>query len=377
MAENDTSQERTEEATPKRLQDAKSKGQVARSKELGTAAVLLASAFGFLLTGPSLAGALDRVMTKLFTMTREQVFDTNHMLNIWGVVFSELAVPMAWFIGIVALVAFIGNILLGGITFSSYAIMPKTSKMSPIAGFKRMFGVQALVELAKGLAKFGVVAVTAFFLLSFYFEEILALSKEHMPGNVHHALDLLVWLFILLCSSILIIVVFDVPFQIWNHNKQLKMTKQEVKDEYKDTEGKPEVKGRVRQMQREMAQRRMMAEIPNADVIVVNPEHYAVAVKYDVAKSAAPFVLAKGVDEVAFKIREIAREYEIPIVSAPPLARAIYHTTKIDQQVPEGLFTAVAQVLAYVYQLKQFQKGRGRRPTPIPMNQPIPDELKH
>ncbi|MCL1036510.1 flagellar biosynthesis protein FlhB [Shewanella submarina] len=377
MAENDTSQERTEEATPKRLQDAKSKGQVARSKELGTAAVLLAAAFGFLITGPSLALALDSVMTRLFTMTREQVFDTNHMLNIWQIVFAELAMPMLVFISILAVVSFVGNILLGGITFSSYAIMPKTSKMSPINGFKRMFGIQALVELGKGLAKFSVVAITAFTLLYIYFEEILSLSKEYMPGNLHHALDLLVWLFILLCSSILIIVLIDVPFQIWNHNKQLRMTKQEVKDEYKDTEGKPEVKGKVRQLQREMAQRRMMAEVPNADVIVVNPEHYAVAVKYDISRSSAPFVLAKGVDEVAFKIREIAREYEIPIVSAPPLARAIYHTTKIDQQVPEGLFTAVAQVLAYVFQLKQYQQGKGRRPTPIPLNQPIPDELKH
>ncbi len=377
MAENDTSQERTEEATPKRLQDAKSKGQVARSKELGTAAVLLAAAFGFLITGPSLALALDSVMTRLFTMTREQVFDTNHMLNIWQIVFAELATPMLVLIGILAVVSFLGNILLGGITFSSYAIMPKTSKMSPINGFKRMFGIQALVELGKGLAKFSVVAITAFTLLYIYFEEILSLSKEYMPGNLHHALDLLVWLFILLCSSILIIVLIDVPFQIWNHNKQLRMTKQEVKDEYKDTEGKPEVKGKVRQLQREMAQRRMMAEVPNADVIVVNPEHYAVAVKYDISRSSAPFVLAKGVDEVAFKIREIAREYEIPIVSAPPLARAIYHTTKIDQQVPEGLFTAVAQVLAYVFQLKQYQRGKGRRPTPLPLNQPIPDELKH
>lgn len=155
------------------------------------------------------------------------------------------------------------------------------------------------------------------------------------------------------------------------------MTKQEVKDEYKDTEGQPEVKGRVRQMQREMAQRRMMAEVPNADVIVVNPEHYAVAVKYDVNRSIAPFVVAKGVDEVAFQIRAIAREHNVAIVSAPPLARAIYHTTKLDQQVPEGLFTAVAQILAYVFQLRQFQKGKGRRPKAIPLNQPIPDELKH
>ena len=327
--------------------------------------------------GPSLAISLTRVFETVFTMDRAQIFDTEEMFNVWGVVANEIAWPMAKIMLLIVVVAFIGNILLGGINFSTKAMMPKASKMSPMAGFKRMFGVQALVELTKGIAKFSVIAFSAYFLLSYYFNDIMLLSSDHLPGNVYHALDLLIWMFILLCSSILFIVVIDVPFQIWNHNKQLKMTKQEVKDEYKDTEGKPEVKGRVRQMQRELAQRRMMAEVPNADVIVVNPEHFAVAIKYDIKRSTAPFVIAKGVDDVAFKIREIARSHDITIVSAPPLARAIYHTTKLDQQIPEGLFTAVAQILAYVFQLRQYQKGRGRKPIPIPLNQPIPDELKY
>ncbi|MCU8034093.1 MAG: flagellar biosynthesis protein FlhB [Shewanella sp.] len=376
MAE-ESSGERTEEPTGRRLEQAREKGQIARSKELGTAAVLISAACGFYMLGPSLAISLTRVFEIVFTMDRAQIFDTNEMFNVWGVVASEIAWPMAKIMLLIVVVAFIGNVSLGGINFSTQAMMPKASKMSPLAGFKRMFGVQALVELTKGIAKFSVVAFSAYFLLSFYFNDIMLLSSDHLPGNVYHALDLLVWMFILLCSSILFIVVIDVPFQIWNHNKQLKMTKQEVKDEYKDTEGKPEVKGHIRQMQRELAQRRMMAEVPNADVIVVNPEHFAVAIKYDVQRSAAPFVIAKGVDDVAFKIREIARAHNIAIVSAPPLARAIYHTTKLDQQIPEGLFTAVAQILAYVFQLRQYQKGRGRKPIPIPLNQPIPDELKY
>ncbi|WP_415775099.1 flagellar biosynthesis protein FlhB [Shewanella oncorhynchi] len=376
MAE-ESSGERTEEPTGRRLEQAREKGQIARSKELGTAAVLISAACGFYMLGPSLAISLTRVFEIVFTMDRAQIFDTNEMFNVWGVVASEIAWPMAKIMLLIVVVAFIGNVSLGGINFSTQAMMPKASKMSPLAGFKRMFGVQALVELTKGIAKFSVVAFSAYFLLSFYFNDIMLLSSDHLPGNVYHALDLLVWMFILLCSSILFIVVIDVPFQIWNHNKQLKMTKQEVKDEYKDTEGKPEVKGYIRQMQRELAQRRMMAEVPNADVIVVNPEHFAVAIKYDVQRSAAPFVIAKGVDDVAFKIREIARAHNIAIVSAPPLARAIYHTTKLDQQIPEGLFTAVAQILAYVFQLRQYQKGRGRKPIPIPLNQPIPDELKY
>lgn len=376
MAE-DSGAERTEDPTGRRLEQAREKGQVARSKELGTAAVLLSASCGFYMLGPSLGVALTQVFEQVLTMDRAQIFDTNEMFKVWGVVASLIAWPMAKIMLLIVVVAFIGNIVLGGINFSTKAMMPKASKMSPVAGFKRMFGVQAVVELTKGIAKFSVVAISAYLLLSFYFNDIMLLSSDHLPGNVYHAMDLLIWMFILLCSSVLLIVVIDVPFQIWNHNKQLKMTKQEVKDEYKDTEGKPEVKGRVRQMQRELAQRRMMSEVPNADVIVVNPEHYAVAVKYDVQRSSAPFVVAKGVDDVAFKIREIARAHNVAIVSAPPLARAIYHTTKLDQQVPEGLFTAVAQILAYVFQLRQYQKGRGRKPIPIPLNQPIPDDLKH
>ncbi|MEL4388143.1 flagellar biosynthesis protein FlhB [Shewanella xiamenensis] len=376
MAE-ESSGERSEEPTGRRLEQAREKGQVARSKELGTATVLLSAATGLYMLGPGIAKALSNVFELVFTMDRAAIFDTNQMFNVWGVVGGEIGWPLLKIMLLIVVVAFIGNVSLGGMNFSTQAMMPKASKMSPIAGFKRMFGVQALVELTKGIAKFSVVALAAYFLLNHYFNDILLLSADHLPGNVYHALDLLVWMFILLCSSVLFIVVIDVPFQIWNHNKQLKMTKQEVKDEYKDTEGKPEVKGRVRQMQRELAQRRMMAEVPNADVIVVNPEHYAVAIKYDVKRSAAPFVIAKGVDEVAFKIREVARAHNIAIVTAPPLARAIYHTTKLDQQVPEGLFTAVAQVLAYVFQLRQYQKGRGRKPIPIPVNQPIPEDLKY
>jgi flagellar biosynthesis protein FlhB len=377
MAENDSSQEKTEEPTGRRLEQAREKGQIARSKELGTAAVLLASAVGFMMTGPALAKSLFRIMEQILTMERAQIFDTNSMFRVWGVIGTELAIPLLSFISMLAVVSFLGNIVLGGINFSVKAFMPKGSKMNPMSGFKRMFGTQALVELTKGIAKFSVVAISAYLLLDVYFAEILQLSNDHLPNNAYHALDLLVWMFILLCSSTLLIVIIDVPFQVWNHNKQLKMTKQEIKDEYKDTEGQPEVKARVRQMQREMAQKRMMAEVPKADVIVVNPEHYAVAVKYDASRSTAPFVVAKGIDEVAFQIRAIAREHDVAIVSAPPLARAIYHTTKLDQQVPEGLFTAVAQVLAYVFQLRAFQKGQGRRPKPIPLNQPIPDELKH
>lgn len=377
MAENDSSQEKTEQASAHKVEKAKKEGQVARSQELGTSAVLISAGLGLMMTGQELALALKHITLSLMSLTRAQIFDDHTSLLIWRDIGRELALPLLGFIAFLAMIAFVGNIALGGLSFSVKAFMPKPSKMSPIAGFKRMFGTKALVELTKGVAKFSVVALMAYGLLTLYLDDILALSQEHLPSNIYHALDLVVWIFILLCASTLFIVIIDVPFQVWNHNKQLKMTKQEVKDEHKDMEGKPEVKGRIRQMQRDMAQQRMMQEVPNADVIIVNPEHYAVAVKYEASRSKAPFVVAKGVDEVAFKIREIAKHHKVAVVSAPPLARAVYHTTKINQDIPEGLFTAVAQVLAYVYQLREYQKGKGRKPTPIPLKQAIPEDLVH
>ncbi|GLP94961.1 flagellar biosynthesis protein FlhB [Paraferrimonas sedimenticola] len=377
MAENDSSQEKTEQPTPKRLQQAREKGQVPRSKELGTASVLLAAAIGMVMVGPGLGEALLNVMTRVFQPERDALFDAASTLSIWPMVFSELAKPLLMFVVFLFAAAFAGNTLLGGITFSTKAAMPKLDKMSPLKGFKRMFGIQALVELAKGIAKFLVVAIVAYLLLKFNFDDILSLSAMHLPGNVAEAMGLLLKMFIILCSTMLLIVLIDAPYQLWNHNKQLKMTKQEVKDEYKDTEGKPEVKGRIRQLQREISQRKMMGEVPNADVILVNPEHYAVALKYDVSRAGAPFLLAKGVDQVAFKIREIGNEHDIPIVSSPALARAVYYTTKLNEEIPQGLFTAVAAVLAYVMQLKQYQARRARKPNPLPKEFDLPEDLRH
>ena len=182
-------------------------------------------------------------------------------------------------------------------------------------GFKRMFGVQALVELVKGLAKFLVVAVSAFLLLAWQYDNILQISMGQMPNMMANALDILMWMFLLICCSMFLIVVIDAPFQLWKHNKDLRMTKQEIKDEHKDSEGSPEVKGRIRRLQMEMANRRMMQEVPKADVVVTNPTHFAVAIKYEESGNQAPILLAKGTDETAAKIREIALEYDVPLVA--------------------------------------------------------------
>ncbi|MFM4847349.1 MULTISPECIES: flagellar biosynthesis protein FlhB [Aeromonas] len=373
----DTDQERTEQPTGKRLQQAREKGQIARSKELGTASVLLATVFGLLMIKESLAGAMVKVLTMGFTLDRDQAFDPNAMGVMLPTLLWELLQPLGLLFLLVTIAAFVGNTLLGGMNFSSEAMLPKWSKLSPLSGLKRMFGVQSLVELVKSIAKVVFISLFAWWMLSSQFNHLLNLSLEGFPGGIIDALDLLLWMLIILCCALIPIVAIDVPFQTWNHNRQLKMTKQEIKDEFRDSEGKPEVKGKIRQLQMQMAMRRMMGDVPKADVIITNPTHYSVALKYDVGKpGAAPKVLAKGVDEVAMKIREIAREYDIPVMSSPPLTRAIYHATEIGQEIPEGLFAAVAQVLAYVYQLKKFRRGRGRRPTPVARDLPIPPEYR-
>lgn len=374
MAE-DSDQERTEEPTGKKLEDARQKGQIARSKEIGTTVVLMTSAIALLMYGDDLAKALMTIFKRLFSLNRDEAFDTTKMFSVWVEVASTVLWPMSMIFIMILIAAFIGNILLGGYNLAWDAALPKFSKMSPMKGFKRMFGTQALVELVKALLKFLLIASMAAGLIWSYFKEILHLSQESVPNSIVHSVTILAWMFLALASILIIIAVIDGPFQKYNHIKQLRMTKQEIKDEYKNQEGDPQVKGRIRRAQREISQRRMMAEVPNADVIVTNPTHYAVALKYDTEKAGAPYVIASGIDEIAQHIRTIAKENGVPIVESPMLARALYHTTEINQQIPDQLFIAVAQVLAYVFQLKQYQKGKAKRPKPLSKKLPIPKEF--
>ena len=376
MAE-DSGQEKTEEPTGKKIDDAKKKGQVARSKELGTMFVLIFSAVSLLLYGPEIGKGLYNVMGRLLSLNRNETYDTTKMFSVWGIVADALLFPMAMFVLIIVIAAFVGNTLLGGFNFSWQAAAPKASKMSPAKGIKRMLGPQAGVELVKSILKFAVVAGFAVFLINTFFDEILHLSIESAPGNIIHALEILAWMFLGLTCTLILIAAIDAPFQSHKHHKELKMTLQEVKDEYKNSEGDPQIKARIRRTQREMSQRRMMQDVPDADVIVTNPTHYAVALKYDTAKAGAPIVLAKGVDELAMQIRKVGKGNDVPIVESPMLTRALYHTTDVGHQIPDQLFTAVAQVLAYVFQLKRFQKGRGKRPVPLNKKLPIPDAYKY
>ncbi|MBF8999502.1 MULTISPECIES: flagellar biosynthesis protein FlhB [Vibrio] len=376
MAESD-GQERTEEATPRRRQQAKEKGQVARSKELASVAVLVMGAVSLMWFGESLAKGLMVVMKRLFSLSREEVFNLSKLFDIALGALTHLIGPLLLILITLFVSAVIGAIGLGGISFSAQAAMPKFNKMNPLSGFKRMFGMQSWVELLKSILKVTLVAGVAFYLIEASKQDLFELATDSFPSNIFHALSILLNFILMISCSLLVVVAIDIPFQIWQHANQLKMTKQEVKDEYKDTEGKPEVKGRIRQLQREAAQRRMMADVPQADVIVTNPEHFSVALRYKQNTDKAPVVVAKGVDHIAMKIREVAREHDIAIVPAPPLARALYHTTELEQEIPDGLFVAVAQILAYVFQLKQFRRKGGKRPVLDENNMPIPPDFRY
>jgi len=376
MAE-DSGQEKTEEPTPKKVDDAKKKGQIARSKELGTMFVLIFSAISLLLYGPEIGKGLYNIMGRLLSLNRNETYDTTKMFSVWGIVSDALLFPMAMFVLIIVIAAIIGNTMLGGFNFSWKAAAPKASKMSPAKGIKRMLGPQAGVELVKSILKFAVVAGFAVFLINTFFDEILHLSLESSPGNIIHALEILAWMFLGLSCTLVIIAAIDAPYQSHKHHKELKMTMQEVKDEYKNSEGDPQIKARIRRTQREMSQRRMMQDVPDADVVVTNPTHYSVALKYDTERAGAPIVVAKGLDELAMQIRKVATGNEVPIIESPMLTRALYHTAEVGEQIPDQLFTAVAQVLAYVFQLKRFQKGRGKRPTKLDKKLPIPDAYKY
>jgi flagellar biosynthetic protein FlhB len=369
--------EKTEEPTAKKLADARKKGQIARSKDLGTMFVLVGSAVAMMMVGNWLVESLSFVMKRLFSLSRAESLDMSALFNVLQGTIGNIVAPLLWIFFIIMLAAFVGNTMLGGMSFSWSALAPKASRLSPLAGFKRMFGTKAIVEFIKSLLKFFVVFIVAFLLLKSLFNPILSLSLEAIPINFSHATDMLLWMFLALAMSIGIIAAIDAPYQTWDHNRQLKMTKQEVKDEMKNTEGSPEIKGRIRRTQYEMSQRRMMQDVPESDVIITNPTHFSVALKYDVEGGGAPRLVAKGIDEMAIHIRTIAKEHGVEILQSPALARSLYYTAEVNEDIPEELFAAVAQVLAFVYQLNEHKKGKSNRPTPLSKNLPIPDEFKY
>lgn len=374
MAQDDF--DKTEEPTDKKIEDARKEGQVARSMELSTALVLISSALGFMFFGSFIASAVFGLTERTFTLSRDETYDTTHMFQAWGWVIDLVQWPVLMFLVVSLVGGVYGNIALGGFNFTWKGAAPKMTKISPVSGFKRMFGVNALVELGKSIAKIVVILSAAYLALLFFKDEALHLDQELFPANIFHAIDMLEWAFLILTLAMLPIVAIDVPFQVYKYTKDLKMSKQEVKDERKNAEGDPMTKSRVRRLQYQAAANRMMQDVPEADVIITNPTHYSVAIKYDQDGERAPVMVAKGIDELAMHIRTVASAHGVMLIPSPMLARAIYYSTEINQEVPQKLFMAVAQVLAYVYQLKAYKSGKAQRPKALSKTLPIPPELR-
>lgn len=375
MSESESGQDKTEKPTQKKIDDSRSEGQIARSKELTTLVVMLMGAVGLLMFGGALAQMMQELMRSNFSLSRDVLMDPSWMGRMLLKAGNYAILAMLPFMLSMLAAAFIGPLMLGGWLFSTKSLAPKFSRMNPMSGIKRMFSMQALVELLKALAKFLVVLIVALVVMNGDRDALVAIAHEPLELAMIHTLQIVGWSTLWVVCGLFLIAAADVPFQLYQSAEKLKMTKQEVRDEHKNAEGSPEVKQRIKQLQYEMSHRRMMAAIPEADVIITNPTHFAVALKYDPEKGGAPLLLAKGADLVAFKIREIGAHHQILILESAALARSIYYSTELEEEIPAGLYMAVAQVLAYVFQIRQFHAGRGKRPAPL-ADLPIPPDLQ-
>ena len=367
----ESSEEKTEEPTSRRLQKAREEGQVARSPELPAAAVTIAALAMILITGNMLISKLAEAFSSGFNFDRKLVHSSNLLPAIFAHELLDSFLLIAPLLLLTAAVAIASSGATGGFLFEMGSVAPKFSKINPLNGFKRMFGVKAAVELGKALLKFTLVSGAVAWVLIDNVGTLNKISRMALEPGFSVAGELLTRSSLIMACSLAVIALIDVPFQRWQFNKQMRMTKQEVKDEMKDMEGRPEIKAQIRRRQREMSNARMMDGVKNADVVITNPEHFAVALAYDPNGDSAPILLAKGADAVAARIREEAQKHGVEIFQAAPLARALYFTTEVNHQVPEDLYYAVAQVIAYVFNLASIRPGGApvQRPqTTVPPN---------
>jgi len=362
MSDDSSSQDKTERATPKRERDARRQGQVARSRELTTAALVAGGAAILIGQGADMVADAARLLREALDITPEDFVTTAGMASAFGALMAAGLRVVAPILGFSFVAALVGPLLLGGWNFSAEAMAPRFSRLDPISGLGRIFSARALMDLLIGVLKVLVLGGIGGAVLWTQRHELAGLSAADPTGAMARAGSDVMQLFGWLALGLAVIAAVDVPWQWWRHQRDLRMTKQQVKEEYKQSEGRPEVKGRIRQAQQAIARSRMMSAVPTADVIVTNPTHYAVALRYAPDRMRAPRVVAKGADVIAAAIRELATEHRVPIVSAPPLARALYRSVELEQEIPAALFQAVAQVLSYVYQLRRW---RGGTPPPI------------
>ena len=361
-------QDRTEQATPKRREDARKKGDVPRSRELTMTGVMLSGASAMLLLSGPIGGDLAGAFASGFTIERELLMDERYLVPAFAQLGSKMFMSLAPLAVVLVAAVFLSAAVIGGWSFSLKAAAFKAERLNPLKGLKRVFGANGLNELVKALAKFSLVAVIAVAWLWYSAEDLMSLAREPIGQAIRDSLKLCGLSLLVVSLGLIVIAAFDVPFQLWQYEKKLRMTRQQVKDEFKETEGRPEVKARVRALQQQVATRRMMEELPTADVVITNPTHFAVALKYDDTSMGAPRVIAKGKDLIAKRIREVAEEHGVPLFSAPPLARVLFRTAEIGEEIPARLYTAVAQVLAYIYQINELPRPGQRRPEP-----PVPD----
>ncbi|WP_306605961.1 flagellar biosynthesis protein FlhB [Azonexus sp.] len=372
MAE-DSDLEKTEEPTGRRIEQAREKGQVPQSRELGTFSVLVVAASMLWMMGDWFMARAVALTRQAFIIEPRYMHDSAMMLPRLLELSGDALFILAPLLAVLIVAALIPPFFLNSWIFSFNSLVPDIARMNPLAGLARMFSWNSLMELGKAVLKAALVGGIAVLVIWNLHEEIFGLLAEPLETGIAHAGNMILFSFLMLVLALFLVVAADVPFQLWHYYHKLKMTKEEVKQEMKEMMGDPHVKGRIRSLQMEAARRRMMQSVPQADVIVTNPTHYAVALSYK-AGMAAPKVVAKGVGMVALKIREIAAESAVPTLEAAPLARALYKHAALDKEIPSALYNAVAEVLAYVYQLAQWRQSGGAYPVP-PRQLSVPAEL--
>jgi flagellar biosynthetic protein FlhB len=366
-AESESGAEKTEEPSARRLQEARERGQVPRSRELVNFATMIGGSATLIAIGGTLTARMSHIMVMSLSIDPQRLYAADfisHSLSDAAV--SALLALLPIFGALIGLVL-LASVALGGWNFSPAAMIPDFTRMSPIAGLGRLFGLHGVTELGKALLKCIVIGGVCAAIVSWLFRDVMALGHMAPRAAIGRGTGLLGWSFVWLCASLAIIAMVDVPLQLFQFNRALRMTRQELRDEAKESDGRPETKQRIRQMQQQLARRRMMHKVPTADVVIVNPTHFAVALKYDPKNMRAPRVLAKGIDLVAANIRRIAEEHRVPVFESPKLARALYKSTDLNKEIPAGLYVAVAQVLSYIFRVRMLNPtlaARVARPNP-------------
>jgi len=366
--------EKTESASPRRIEKAREEGDVPRSRELATCTILLAAGGGMWVQGDKVVAQIRHMLSTSLSFERSMAFDMNLLLDRSAASIADVVIAFLPIILLLLIVALGSPLLIGGWLFSTKALQPNFGKMNPLSGLSNMVSIRSAVELGKAITKTVLIGWVAWVVVSGQINEMLTLGVEPIQTGSAHLAHLLLVSFLSIVSVLVIIACIDAPYQMWQYANKLKMTREEVRQEAKESDGNPEIKAKIRAQQREMARRRMMSEVPTADVVVTNPTRYAVAIKYADGSMNAPKVVAKGVGEVAAKIREVAAANNVPMLEAPALARALHRHTDLGDEVPEALYLSVAEVLAYVYQLRTYRQHGGFRPN-APSNIDVPPQL--